>query len=717
MGKGGKGKGKGKGGKGRRRDHDEQKKWLSDKRAGQSEAENAADSAAQPAHKAQAQDAESAFRSYYEAQCFFGEGEDAGSEFERFWSVMHTALPVTVRVDQHRNEASGIEQQLQAKGWKRRAEFDRSGMSVWQISNDEYTASPQGQAWTERENRRGTLAFQELVSLIPALVLAPQRQHRCVDLCAAPGGKSLQLLEAMGSGEDPDDGVLLSTDNDPQRCCLVLWRMLAKASSPSSCSALANAKEFPLLLEVPSDNPGSPVRLEYDRILADVPCSGDGTVRKNSQVWRAWGPREALSLHSLQKQILLRALYLLAPGGIVAYSTCSLNPVENEAVVLAAIRRWKNTEEGVELLDAHAAVDVASGLKTSPGLTTWVVSAPSRGGGIFRSWDEVPEELRDPTFSASGGEGGSKRAVLLRPDFFPCGAESDQAEDSLRASLRKCARFFPQHGDTGGFFVALLRKGSSKTQRPNPRPVTAEGNPPSQPSARHPLLHSTYSRVKATDAAWLEIKEFFKLDEKWCQEKLERGLLLWQWMHKDQPERLTLVSDGVARLWGASSANGKPISWTRMGTFLFEGLPKGFLKGLVPTRWRIAGEGAQRVGPLVSSRKVLIEPSDALLILRSPHRQAMRTALNVRLPDEQGLIAEDKRHICGGILLRICGVDGNFFWVPGALTPQMLRILIDDDDADALADWLEEGLPKSVQDGQASGSRPPTTVAQSFRWW
>eukprot|EP00971_Amphidinium_carterae_P155605 3085814-Amphidinium_carterae.1 len=131
----------------------------------------------------------------------------------------------------------------------------------------------------------------------------------------------------------------------------------------------------------------SPVRLEYDRILADVPCSGDGTIRKNAQVWRSWGPREALALHSLQKQILLRALYLLAPGGVVVYSTCSLNPVENEAVVLAALRRWKDTEEGVQLLDAHAQIRQVCDLKSTAGLTTWVVPAPARGNeATYSSW-------------------------------------------------------------------------------------------------------------------------------------------------------------------------------------------------------------------------------------------------------------------------------------------------------------------------------------------
>jgi 16S rRNA C967 or C1407 C5-methylase (RsmB/RsmF family) len=84
-----------------------------------------------------------------------------------------------------------------------------------------------------------------------------------------------------------------------------------------------------------SQEAGAP--LLYDRILCDVPCSGDGTIRKSPHKWDGWRAAPGLAQHSTQLAILRRALRLLKPGGRLAYSTCSLDPMQGEAVVAAAI--------------------------------------------------------------------------------------------------------------------------------------------------------------------------------------------------------------------------------------------------------------------------------------------------------------------------------------------------------------------------------------------
>ena len=67
--------------------------------------------------------------------------------------------------------------------------------------------------------------------------------------------------------------------------------------------------------------------------MADVPCTGDGTLRKNADIWPKWNVSNGNNLHGVQYRIVKRGLELLEVGGRLVYSTCSLNPVENEAVL------------------------------------------------------------------------------------------------------------------------------------------------------------------------------------------------------------------------------------------------------------------------------------------------------------------------------------------------------------------------------------------------
>jgi multisite-specific tRNA:(cytosine-C5)-methyltransferase len=73
--------------------------------------------------------------------------------------------------------------------------------------------------------------------------------------------------------------------------------------------------------------------LQFDKILCDVPCTGDGLLRREPAGWASWSPALGVHLHEVQAGILTRSLELLASGGRLVYSTCSLNPLENEAVM------------------------------------------------------------------------------------------------------------------------------------------------------------------------------------------------------------------------------------------------------------------------------------------------------------------------------------------------------------------------------------------------
>ena len=89
----------------------------------------------------------------------------------------------------------------------------------------------------------------------------------------------------------------------------------------------------------------------YSLIVCDVPCTGDGTARKHPEVFSRWEPHLALRQHRLQLQIAMRAA-ASSPSEARCYSTCSLNPIENEAVVAALLRRCGGA---LELVDGAAA--------------------------------------------------------------------------------------------------------------------------------------------------------------------------------------------------------------------------------------------------------------------------------------------------------------------------------------------------------------------------
>ena len=103
-------------------------------------------------------------------------------------------------------------------------------------------------------------------------------------------------------------------------------------------------------------------------------CSSDGTLRKNADMWRKWTPYLAVGLHGLQFHCARRAAELLKVGGRLVYSTCSLNPLEDEAVVARLLRE---TQHALRLVDCAA---LLPGLRRTDGLHSWEPMDMNVGG-------------------------------------------------------------------------------------------------------------------------------------------------------------------------------------------------------------------------------------------------------------------------------------------------------------------------------------------------
>lgn len=242
----------------------------------------------------------------------------------------------------------------------------------------------------------GNIQRQEIVSMLPHKFLGAKSHHMVLETCASPGSKTKNLLETI------KDGVLISNDKSVPRVNVLVSESMKKASTSFIVTQM-DAAQFPTL------------DFEFDRICCDVPCSSDGTFRKNPAILPKWSVGDSIGLSSIQLRILRRALELLKDGGILVYSTCSLNPIEDEWVIDNALE--------------------------------------DRRCEIVQDFDFVQYQNLDPS------------KVMVRKGIvrFKYGKFEFDNKD-----LEKCMRIMPHDQNTGGFFIAVLKKTSMSSHRSTP---------------------------------------------------------------------------------------------------------------------------------------------------------------------------------------------------------------------------------------------------------
>jgi 16S rRNA (cytosine967-C5)-methyltransferase len=160
--------------------------------------------------------------------------------------------------------------------------------------------------------RDGKISIQDEGSQLVATLVGPGR--RILDCCAAPGGKTAALATRLPVAE------IVATELHPHRATLL--RRLAPQQNVEVVTADALAL---------------PYGPDFDRVLADVPCSGTGTLARNPEIKWKLKPEDLHDLQSRQIAILRAAMRHVASGGRLVYSTCSLEPEENEQVITASL--------------------------------------------------------------------------------------------------------------------------------------------------------------------------------------------------------------------------------------------------------------------------------------------------------------------------------------------------------------------------------------------
>ncbi|CAI6327186.1 unnamed protein product [Periconia digitata] len=429
------------------------------------------------------------FESYYRMGGFLDE-----AEFEQMWKSLASDLPNSFRFTGTKSDALAVREIFKERYIPAITAMDFEGQPVeppkaveafpdelvWDMKTHKkivrrHAPFADFQKFLVAEAASGNISRQEVVSMIPPHFLDVKPGMVVLDMCAAPGSKSAQLAEMIHGDEEErvkkaannespntddggdysDDGrstgLLIANDTDYKRAGMLVHQV-KRLNFPNLIVTQHDASIFPSI-ELPTGKNGRKQYLKFDRILADVPCSGDGTARKNPNVWGKWTPKDGLGLHNLQLRILFRGLQMLKKGGRLVYSTCSMNPTENESVIAAAIQACGGVSK-VQLVDCS---DYLPNLKRKPGLNTWKIMDTSTVPGsndktahLFSSWDafvkaQAKYEKEEPERVFSN---------KIMPGVFPPIASSEEE----RIPLERCVRVYPHLQDTGGFFIAVLEK-------------------------------------------------------------------------------------------------------------------------------------------------------------------------------------------------------------------------------------------------------------------
>ncbi|KAK7200238.1 NOL1/NOP2/sun family/FtsJ-like methyltransferase [Novymonas esmeraldas] len=415
-----------------------------------------------------------AFEAYYKDNVV------PAAEWEAFMACLQTGLPMSIRFNRAAPHVDAVDafvsERLADVFESKRIPFFpdqralQCGVSRGDLKRRE--ANRTLKKIVAAMNEGGYLTRQETVSMLPPLLLQVEPGMRVLDMCAAPGSKTSQILEYLLCG-NVTGGVVVANDVNASRLD-VLHHQTSRAAGAHLHVIITNtdATRFPLL----------PAAARFDRVLCDVMCSGDGTLRKSIDMWPRWGPLQGANLHHSQTRVLLRGMASCKTGGIVVYSTCSLNPIEDEAVVSACLAQTKGT---FELIDP---TPLLPGLCASPGMTAWSVTTRDLTT-VLRTYEEAKVYMESQS---------DRRAFQYAPTMF--------ADTALLVGqhMERTRRILPHAQDTGGFFVAALRCVAAVPDDARAPEATATAEPPMRPLSES---------MRATVQRALSLPDTFPFDQ------------------------------------------------------------------------------------------------------------------------------------------------------------------------------------------------------------
>jgi len=194
--------------------------------------------------------------------------------------------------------------------------------------------------------REGRVYLQSLSSMAPAVALGPLPGERVLDIAAAPGSKTTQMAAMM-----ENHGSILAVEPDNIRAARLAYNVSLQGCENVEVREGRGEK-------IGDEMPGA-----FDRVLLDVPCSGEGRFIVGSPATsRSWSRKLISDRARLQRRLFASGFRALRAGGVLVYSTCTLNLEENEKIIHWALESFALETEKIPLVIPGTWSAVASGL-------------------------------------------------------------------------------------------------------------------------------------------------------------------------------------------------------------------------------------------------------------------------------------------------------------------------------------------------------------------
>jgi len=239
---------------------------------------------------------------------------------DEFWEFLIRPLRQSIRVNTLKAPLEVVIERLKAEFELEQIPWVKEGFF---INVDNLAKVP--------EHGLGLIFGQEASSMIPPVVLDPKPGELVLDMAAAPGSKTGQIAQYMRN-----EGCIIA--NDPQ---------ISRANV-----LIANLNKMGVLIaRVTTRDGASFARFEntFDRVLLDAPCSSVGMIRKKWRFLEEWREKAVIRYMNIQKRLIRAAYDALKPGGTLVYSTCTIDPLENEEVVDYLLRKTDARLEKIDL--------------------------------------------------------------------------------------------------------------------------------------------------------------------------------------------------------------------------------------------------------------------------------------------------------------------------------------------------------------------------------